>query len=113
MHSVKMNQICSIHILDKPFKILGINSEIWISKDVSSIRHINFKEKLTKLRNLLTMWKQRKVSLKGKVTIINSPALSQVMYAASVLYVPHEVITEMNLIFHSCGPEKCMLNTPL
>ena len=103
-HAVKSpSSVCGIKIVDKPIKTLGV----WISKDTASISNINFEERLSKLRALLNMWKQRQLSLKGKITIINSLALSQILYVASVLYVPQEVIKEVNqLIFSFLWPKK-------
>ena len=53
------------------------------------------------------MWKQRALTLKGKITIINSLALSQIMYVSNILYVPADVIKEVNqLIFSFLWPKK-------
>jgi hypothetical protein len=99
----EFSSICGIHIAINPIKTLGI----WITKETYAIPEINFKERIEKLRNLLNMWKQRKLSLKGKVTIINCLALPQVMYVASVLYVPAEIISEVNkIIFSLLWPKK-------
>ena len=84
--------VCGVHVVQDPIKVLGI----WITKDTDKISDINFKERIEKLSHLLNMWKQRKLTLKGKVTIVNSLALSQIMYVASVLYVPPDVIEEVN-----------------
>ena len=95
--------ICGLKITRKPIKTLGV----WITKDYVNIPTINFDEKVVKLKHLLNMWKQRKLTLHGKITIVNSLALSQIMYVASVLYVPPEVITEVNkLIFSFLWPKK-------
>ena len=55
----------------------------------------NFKKKLLNLRNLLNSWKSRNLSLKGKVTVINTLALSSLLYLASVIHVPEKVIREV------------------
>ena len=97
------SSVCGIRVIDKPIKILGI----LISKDIASISDINFKVKISKLKNLLNMWRQRQLSLKGKITIINSLALSQILCVASVLHVPQDVIKEVNkLIFTFLWPQK-------
>ncbi len=95
--------VYGIKVSDKPIKVLGI----WISKDIEDISSLNFDERVDKLKNLLNMWRQRKLSLKGKITIINCLALSQIMYIASVLYVPQGVIDKVNdLIFSFLWPKK-------
>ena len=55
----------------------------------------NFKKKLLNLRNLLNSWKRRNLSLKGKVTVVNTLALSSLLYLANVIHVPENVIKEV------------------
>ena len=50
------------------------------------------------MKNLLATWKCRKLSIKGKVTIINTLAVSPLIYLANVIYVPPQVITEIKEI---------------
>ena len=78
-------------------KCLGI----WCGADVEGAMQINYEEKLRKLRTLLNMWSQRKLSLKGKVAVLRSLALPQILYVASSLYVPEWVIHEVDSIFFS------------
>ena len=95
--------ICGIKLIKDPVKVLGV----WISKSLEEITQINFNEKITKLKKLLNIWKQRKLTLHGKVTVINSLALSQILYVSSVLYVPNWVKEEVNsAIFSFLWPKK-------
>ncbi len=59
----------------------------WIKNPVEKLRisitnnpeeyfNYNFKHNLAKLRNLLNIWKQRNLAIKGKITILNSLALA-------------------------------------
>ena len=50
------------------------------------------------MKNLLSSWKCRYLSLKGKVTVINSLAISPLLYLASVIHVPCRVIQEVKQI---------------
>ena len=59
---------------------------------------LNFKKHLKNMKNLLATWKCRKLSIKGKVTIINTLAVSPLIYLANVIYVPPQVITEIKEI---------------
>ena len=59
---------------------------------------LNFKKRLKNMKNLLATWKCRKLSIKGKVTIINTLAVSPLIYLANVIYVPPQVITEIKEI---------------
>ncbi len=47
------------------------------------------------MKNLLNSWKCRNISLKGKITIINTIALSSLLYLASVIHVPSVVFKEV------------------
>ena len=47
---------------------------------------------------MLNLWKVRNLSLKGKVTVINALALSPLIYLASVIHVPDQVIKEVKNI---------------
>jgi len=58
----------------------------------------NFKPRILKLKNTLQVWTQRNLSLKGKITIINSLALSSLEYIAAVTETPKKVINEVNAI---------------
>ena len=55
----------------------------------------NFEDKIKKIRNLLNMWKQRSLSLKGKIVVINSLAASMLVYPCTVIETPARVIKEV------------------
>ena len=76
------------------FKCLGI----WCHTDTNLMIEKNYKERLTKLKNLLNIWQQRSLSLKGKITVLWSIALPQLLYVTSVLYTPKWVIEEADRI---------------
>ena len=50
------------------------------------------------MKNLLSSWKCRYLSLNGKVTMINSRAISPLLYLASVIHVPCRVIKDVKQI---------------
>ena len=47
------------------------------------------------MKQLLNSWKCRKLSIKGKVTVINSLAISKLIYLASTILVPEIVYNEV------------------
>ena len=59
---------------------------------------LNFRPKITKMKHLLNSWKCRKLSLKGKITVVNSLALSKLLYLCSVIHVPEIVYSEVKTI---------------
>ena len=61
----------------------------------------NFKSRIKKLKSLLNIWSQRNLSLKGKVAVLLSIALPQMLYVCSVLYVPKWVTEEVEKIMFS------------
>ena len=75
---------------------------------------LNFKKRLKNMKNLLATWKCRKLSIKGKVTIINTLAVSPLIYLANVIYVPPQGITEIKEIIvdflWDCKPPKIAYN---
>ncbi len=52
--------------------------------------NLNFKPRITKLINLLNVWKQRNLSLTGSITIINTLALAPLIYLSSTTDTPDE-----------------------
>ena len=60
----------------------------------------NFATRLKAMKNILKQWSRRKLSLKGKITVINALALSLVVYPASVLITPLNVLEDINKILY-------------
>ena len=56
---------------------------------------LNFKNRISNMKSLLCSWKCRKLSLKGKITVINTLALSPLLYVSSTLHVPKRVFNEV------------------
>ena len=73
--------------LHSPVRLLGIH----VSYDEKGNYELNFNLKLRKLLTNLDMWRSRDLTLFGKVLIIKSLGLSQLIYSASILNVPEEV----------------------
>ncbi len=74
------------------FKCLGI----WCHTNTESMIDKNYRERIDKLRNVLNIWHQRRLSLKGKITVLWSIALPQVLYVTSILYTPKWVTDEIS-----------------
>ena len=69
-----------------------------LSGDENDHHILNYKKRLTNMKTLLSSWKCRRLSLKGKVTVINILAISPLLYLASVIHVPAQVIHEVKKI---------------
>ena len=57
---------------------------------------LNFDEKIRKMETLINIWPQRKLHLKGKVTILKSSIISQVSYLLFVLFVPDSTLQKID-----------------
>ena len=68
-------------------KILGIN----IHPDPEVVFASNYVETLNKVQKILQVWKQRKLSITGKIALINSLVVSQFMYKFMALPSPGKI----------------------
>ena len=50
------------------------------------------------MENLLKGWKCRHLSLKGKITVINTLALSPLLHIANTVHVPQRVFSEVRKV---------------
>ncbi len=71
---------------------------MFITNDPDENYLLNYKPKLAELKNLSNIWKQRALSLKGKIIIINTLALTPLIYVASIIDIPKNAITKINII---------------
>lgn len=81
------NNPLKIKWLHSPVKILGI----YFSYDENGNNNLNFNLKIKKLQTNLDLWKSRDLTLFGKVLILKTLGLSQLVYSASNLNVPEEI----------------------
>jgi len=72
-------------------KILGI----YVSYDEKSTLNKNFRDKIDKMTKKLNSWKQRHLTIFGKILILKTFALTQFLYVSSVLHVPNDIIKEI------------------
>ncbi len=73
----------------------------YITNNHDDNRNFNFKPKIAILKHLLSIWKQRSLSIKGKITIVNTLALSPLIYASSIIEIPPEAFKEIIDIIHN------------
>ena len=70
-----------------------------MQSNTDTVVELNLAEKLRKLENLIQMWSARPLTLKGKITVIQSIFISQILYPCSVLYVPQWCIDRLHNMF--------------
>ena len=78
-------------------KALGV----WLSVDPETTATLNYDEKLEKVRNTLSCWKYRRLTLIGKITVLKSLVVSQLVYVLSPLRLNVKAIKEVNKLFFS------------
>ena len=78
-------------------KALGV----WFSIDPEATTTLNYNEKLDKVRNVLSCWKYRRLTLIGKITVVKSLVASQLVYVLSPLHTNVKAIKEVNKLFYS------------
>ena len=59
---------------------------------------LNFEQKINNLEKTLNCWKQRKLTLLGRINIVKTLGLSKLIYSASVLSIPKHFVKEINRI---------------
>ena len=86
------NMVCKY--TDKPFKALGI----WFSKDFDEMIRLNYEERLKHFTTVLNIWRQRDLSIKGKITILKTLAMPVMSYVCKMLFVPDVIIKEIDIL---------------
>ena len=80
---------------NESIKLLGVV----IPNDRSRLTDLNYVPKLEKIKNCIKVWKQRKLTFYGKVQLIKSQLVSQIIYLMSVMVGPTlEYIKELEAI---------------
>ena len=106
---------CNIRWTTESIKTLGI----YVNLNRTVTIEENYKERLKKIKNLLEIWNLRKLTLKGKIIILNTLVISQLIYVGTVLYTPDWVIKEyqsliIKFIWNDKPPKikyTCLINT--
>ena len=80
-----------------PIKVLGV----YLSEDLQTAYKANLSEKLENIKSLLNTWKERKLTLQGKVLIIKCLAVSQIIHLANLQPFPDEYIIEFEKVLYN------------
>ena len=79
-----------------PIRCLGI----YIGHNKKENETLNWSSKLEKIQILLNRWKQRKLTIFGKVLIIKQLAIPKVLFSASNLTVPENFVKQLDALFY-------------
>ena len=86
---------CGLKWTDGLVKCLGI----LMHSDMEIIEQRNLTEKIQKIENLVQIWYGRPLSLKGKITVIQSIFIAQIIYPCSVLFIPDWFVNHLHTLF--------------
>ena len=73
---------------------------VWFSTLEENAFYINFSEKIERIKNILNSWSARRLTLLGKITIIKSLAVSQIVHVLSALPTHQGALKEINPLLY-------------
>ena len=91
--------------LVQQLKVTGV----WFGSDNEDITERNFYPLLTKLARRLNEWKQRNLSVYGRITVLKAVGISQLIYMSTMVPCPEWVIKQANTLMFKFlwkGPDK-------
>lgn len=86
-------------------KILGIH----FTRNLKRKEDLNYKEILSKIKRLVGWWKQRDLTIMGKIQLLKTYVLSKFNYVSSLITVPKLILEEVERIsfdFIWCGKDR-------
>ena len=76
----------------KPFKIFGV----WFANDHSKMISLNISAKMEIINSIINAWLPRKLTLKGKVTVVKSLILPHILQMASVIPLSNSFTSKLD-----------------
>ena len=86
------NTLREIKVKHGAFKGLGV----WFTLNKNEQVHKNCDERIKNMRTLLNIWKQRNLSLKGKILIIRTLILPQIQFLFNMIEIPINIIRKID-----------------
>ena len=83
----------SLKICEREIVLLGV----YIGKDNNLCHELNWRLKVNKIKSLLNLWLQRKLTIQGRVTVVESLCMSRLWYTMFVTSIPSWVIDELKV----------------
>ena len=72
---------------------------IYVGKNLNSLNREMIETKIQKMKTLTNMWKGRKLTIKGKITLIRCQMLPNLLYLASCLYFSDDQVKSIDKVF--------------
>ena len=83
-----------IDLCNDTIKITGIHFSYNKEKRNEKI----FLESITKIQNVLKVWRMRRLTLEGKIIVFKTLAISKIVFLSLISKVPTEIISELERI---------------
>ena len=90
----RQDKFRNIQFSIKPIKALGL----YFGYNTELKNKLNWESKIEKLENVTKAWSMRNLSLPGRILLIKSLGISQVIYNASNLFTPDDIAKRINKI---------------
>ena len=84
-----------IRVTNGPFKTLGV----WFTCDSEKSIALNFNERLNGIQQILNIWMSRSLSWKGKITVLKTLVVPQVIHLFSNIYTPEHILAKIDKMF--------------
>ena len=88
-------ELTKIKVKHGPFKALGV----WFSNNLQETLTLNLTERIKSINTLINIWKSRKLSLKGKITILRTLILPQIQFLFSMIPIEESALKQLDTIF--------------
>ena len=82
---------------NQPMKMLGV----YFSYDTNLCDEKKIGDKISKAKKIINMWKQRDLSLIGRIQIIKTFIISQFLYSISSIDIPEKYIKEIESLIYT------------
>ena len=79
-----------------PIKCLGI----YIGHNKEKCYYYNWVKKIEKIKNIANMWKRRNLTIFGRVHVIKTYIMSQIVYPASILTISDDIVKQIKEIVY-------------
>ena len=80
---------------DEVIKVTGV----LVGKDMDKIVRETLETKITRVKNLLSIWKAHNLTIKGKITVIKSRVMPILLYVVATYPIPSEFIDRIDKLF--------------
>ena len=85
-----MPEVCGIQFAKDHFKTLGI----FFSRNETQMIEMNYEKILMKMNKTLNLWSARTLTLKGKVTVLKSLVIPQLLHVCTNMFTPDAFIMQ-------------------